>query len=170
MRDTDVISLLKQLSDELESNYSYLNGGGCCCIAAMVQKAFYKYLPHIPTRIAVMGDRRSRGNIYKARAKIPPYEVHSKLSWRLEGISFTHVMIEFKVKESWYAFDSAGVTECLEDWNGYLRSEGYLLHDEATALADNPDGWNSMFNRDQLPMIQKRIENTFQSNLIPQEV
>ena len=120
-----------------------------------------KYLQDlVPTRIVVGSDERVV-NLNRIREKI---NTLNRREWDENNVVFAHVLVEFREKGKWYAFDSTdGVKTKKDHWNDscWTRNKGHLTVEEAMALANTRSGWNSFFDRDEIPMVRRRITKFF---------
>ena len=139
---------------ELDNTFSFVNKGGCGCVAAMLAKAFRHEFPIM--RITSSGID-SGANLDTIRSNMT--DNMSKDAWYDNGIYFNHVWVEVLFKKKWYVLDATGIhtrKEMYREWN--TPAKGSFSIDEIQALA-NENSWNTMFDRKQLPAMQKMINN-----------
>lgn len=148
---------LKELSSKLIDNHPFVDYGGCCVVAAHVAKHLSK---HVPVRVVV--GNYDDADLDEIRPNINPLDMRE---WEANGVGFEHVLVEFKENGRWYTFDSThGVKRRAEFWGSYCfceKAEGCLTIKEATALASSGYGWNSTFDRHEIPTIRRRIGRFF---------
>lgn len=162
----NLINILNKLGKKIENKYEDINSGGCCFFAARVGQELVKL--GIPTKIVVASDiiDYESGEEIVSIDDIRPHIVDNSLfEWNNNDIMFGHVGIEFQHEGKSYLYDTGGVKR----WNGFLTCcgepyylyPGYLTVEEASELADS-EGWNDMFNRDDIPAIVKEIKKYFE--------
>lgn len=150
---------LDDLASDILQNHPNIDFGGCCVFAAHVAKYLVQ---HVTIRIVIGQDYSSIRNLNRIREKINPLE---KTEWEDHDIDFAHVLVEFKQKGKWFAYDATnGVMGKKEHWeeSRWRRNKGEITIEEATSLANTPT-WNSDFDRDEIPEVRRRIDNFFRS-------
>jgi len=156
----DLIETLNKLGERINRWYPAVNTGGCCVYAAAVGKELEAR--GIETRIIVAA-WGARSNLDKVRPKLN--NANRKEEWNGKDVWFNHVGVEFKHKGKTFHYDTDGVNakrRTLKSWNIY---PGRLSVDEATALADEPEGWNDYFNRKKIPSMKRHIRSFLAANL-----
>jgi hypothetical protein len=98
-------------------------------------------------------------NVSEARKNVKNIQDH--VEWWRNGIYFYHVGVEFIYKRRVYHFDSNGAKLADGNLMGYPLYKGRMKLGWAEKLAAVPSNWNSRFNRDNIPLLQKRVERTF---------
>lgn len=135
----------------------FINQGGCCVFAILLAKKLQK-LGRVRIRCSDI-KKRSLTTIRK--------ELHNPLNineWDNAGVMFEHVFVEFRYKNRTYHIDSEGIYHVdgrkantpLMD-NRYAVHAGELTLDEAEQFSKEPHAWNRMFNRRQIPKLEKLI-------------
>ena len=150
--DINVLDERLKLVDEL---FDFVNCGGCGCVANILAKQLRTVFPVM--RITSSG-YLGEGNIDKVRNVLG--NNLNKDEWDENGFYFAHVWVEVCVDDEWYALDSTGVTPVeymYEEWG--VPAEGSFTLEEIAALSGDADGWNSLFDRDQLPDMELMIKN-----------
>lgn len=149
-----ILKFLKDLGKELENNFTCLNYGGCCVVAGYVALHLRHYCPDLKIRVNGDWGTPNDYNSFKQSLNntLDPDE------WRDNGAVFPHVLIQFKYKNRNYLIDSEGVYKTKE-WPGLVK--GWLSVNEAIALGSTPRGWNTDFDRDQIPAIRRTITKMF---------
>ena len=69
--------------------------------------------------------------------------------WNRYGIENCHVMLHVRIEGNWWFVDSTGV----HDEHSYGLAE-FISYEDLCTFADKPQGWNSMFDRRDLPTIE----------------
>lgn len=147
----------------IDYDFDSVNYGGCCAVAYAFAKHLQKYFPVkiIVANYAWM--EKNDQDVSEIRQKL---STNTLAAWNENGISFAHILVEFEVD---------GITYHLETEDGLKERhthtlgkhpilKGHLSLTDAEELANNPDGWNDRFDRDQLPAINKAINKFFQRN------
>ena len=151
---------LKTLNRDLKRigrNFSYVNYGGCGCVAAMLSVALRPKYPIM--RIVQYNGRNGKiKSLDTIRNNMK--DTHSKLEWSRNGLSFAHLWVEVFVDDKWYGLDSDGVRAVKEMYRDCgVPADGSFTIDEIQALAAT-DSWNEAFDRSQLPAMQQLITAT----------
>jgi len=153
---------IRDFLSDYDENYDYINWGGCAVSAVLLAEALTSFVDEL--KIVVYDDNCSnpqKVNINEMRNYISR---NTLPEWNELGIYFGHVWVEFKWKGRWYAIDSDGLKsrkEMYERWGVPLS--GALSFKEMKELADSSRGWNSMFDRKQIPSMKKFVKK----NLVP---
>lgn len=149
---------LDKLLCEIDVNFEYVNSGGCACVAAMIaEKVRHIY----PVMRITSSSNRSKANLDTIRENLR--DNYCKDEWYNNGIYFGHVWVEICIDDNWYVLDATGVHTVEDMYNIWSTpAEGSYTLDEVDALAnDTGNSWNTMFDRDQLPDIQKLVNEIF---------
>lgn len=149
-----IIRALNGAGRQINSDVPCVNNGGCCIVASRIAERL-KALG-IPARGIVSS--WGNYNLDQLREENKP---QCKEDW---GISFTHVLVSFDYNGKHYLCDSNGCKEYdkLPDHDPTCHAticEGCLSTDELTELANEPRGWNRMFNRGYIPTIERIIDS-----------
>lgn len=158
MMDKALTKLDRFLRERIIGNHPDINYGGCCVFAA----ALAPYLAKVgKVRIRVESDSYDGPptSITKARKNISDNHVYE---WNEEGVNFWHVAIEFVYKDKTYHVDARGV----HHHRRFNFVDGALTLKEAAELASTGEGWNSDFNRREIPTIKTRLERYFRKHLV----
>lgn len=152
------IRSLNAFARRMHKKYPTMNYGGCCVFAAMVTKHLQQVFP---TAVAVggYGDEPPIDEVRNNVRKNTPFE------WNMRGVYFCHVVAEIEIKGKKYFFDTKGVRKASDHVGasgGWPLIEGRLTQEEAEELGNTKSGWNSSFNRKQIPKIQKDVNKYFE--------
>ena len=161
----NLIDQLRVLGKQINNNFNYVNCGGCAVIASIV--GTYLREIGIEPRIVVGDDHEDDGtSVDEIRNQIKKNTIKE---WNKNGLHFGHVAIEFDYNGERWQFDTDDTAHPDGYVDTYMRYEGYLSLEEVTeiALDTSGDGWNWMFNRDQIPHIHKMVFDFFNTNLLP---
>lgn len=152
-----LIATLNNLAKQTIAQHPNVDKGGCCVVAA-----------HIAQRLKALGVEAwvvtgstwwtGSKNIDEIRNDVQ-YN-NSKDDWESNGIDFAHVLVEFKWRGRYYAYDSThGAVIAPHYWNNicWIRNIGSFSVEEAHSFAQD-DGWNITFDRDQIPAIVNKID------------
>lgn len=153
---------LEQLDTDLQNidaTFHRINWGGCGCMAAMLADALRLKFPVM--RITSSGNCGDK-DLDEMRSNMEGDSNMYKSTWSDNGLWFNHVWIEVLTHEGWRAIDSEGVhmiDDMYQKWG--TPATGSFTIDEINALSMNSgSGWNSSFDRDQLPEMQAMITET----------
>lgn len=150
-----LIEMLNALGEEAETTINNLNSGGCAVFAAHVGY-------HLKYRAGISNVRLRIGHSFADECdQIPTIEearknTHSNANahdWNDVGVHFGHVIVEFELDDRVYHYDSSGVTRAagVTENFGFVLHKGALTIEEGLQIACDPSGWNSSFNRSQIP-------------------
>jgi hypothetical protein len=148
---------------KLQTQYSYINFGGCCVIASCLADQLHKV--GVPVRIVVSESiwAGELPTINEARKRLKK-ENNTTRDWNLGGVYFGHVVAEVKVNKRWHILDTdCGCIPSAEYWadRPLKPFKGYLTLDEARFLAGRKDGWNPTFEREQIKGIKQMVSLYF---------
>lgn len=168
MSTKKLLKMLNELGKEAELRIESLNSGGCAVFAAHVGY-YLKYragIKDVKLRVGnSWADEESEiPSVEEARNNVHPNANASE--WSAAGLSFGHVIIEFttgKVKRTSCHYDSKGVTGRSNVTNnfGFSLHPGSMTVEEGLQIASEQDGWNRMFNREQIPTLINIIDKHF---------
>lgn len=144
----NIIRELEKLCRDLDKKFRAINCGGCCVVAGYV--ALFLRHCDIDAKVIVI-DGRTR-DLNKLRNQ---FEDPSDISnWFNSSISFAHVLVAFTYNGKEYVMDSNGIRSKSGEQD---IAEGHLEIREAIALGRKTSGWNSWFDRKQIPGIRRTI-------------
>lgn len=163
-----LLAMLNKLGKDAEKNIEYLNSGGCAVFAAHVGYHL-KYRAGLTDVVLRVGhsyadDEDDLIPIDEARNHLHPNANASE--WNAAGLSFGHVILEFKTgktKPARWHYDSSGVTSVSNVTNnfGFLLHPGEMTVEEGLAIAADHAGWNTLFDRRQIPALIRIIDKHF---------
>lgn len=147
-----------------------VNYGGCCVYAAAVAERLQELgLKHVECIASVDDWFDHVGAVEDARNNLIADEVYAEgengpLDWGYAGLSLHHIAVRFKHNGRWYTHDSDTVIHGRDTFgkNGYGATPDGLTPLEARAMADDPDGWNSTFDRRDIPAIRRLVQEVLQ--------
>jgi hypothetical protein len=160
-----IVKRIKSLCNSFgDNNIYYINQGGCCVFANLLVKALMKH--NIEAGGIVLSweakyfneNNNSFDQIRNSSRKNDPTE------WNSNGVRFWHVAVEFKHKGKTYRADSDGIEEVRIKTKSEFRNapvyNGYLTPEELNDFSSNKHRhcWNSIFDRDDIPRIQRLVE------------
>lgn len=149
-----------QMLQQIDDKYCRINSGGCGAAAAIIGRCLSQMTR---VRIAVRTYEEPCDSIDNIRENVNRYNSKPSIDdWYDYGsIDFNHVWVEFEWAGVWYSVDTEALCEgeCVDDY-GEPYKERITLND-ITMLASNPAGWNRMFDRDQIPDIERDILEGF---------
>lgn len=154
MKHSELVDALNQLAYDLDSEFEEINAGGCGAMAAMVGK-------HLE-RMGVVCDVATPdyGSVAgKVRNSVGDRSMPHE--WDDNGMSRSHLAIRFKIGTSVRLWDTDnGVVDHIDRWELSGKDMGLgLTVQECAWISDSGVGWNSCFDRDQLPGMQYMVDN-----------
>lgn len=157
--NVDVIGRLNRLSARMKEDHHTINWGGCCVFAARVAHHLSQF---VPTRIRV-GQGWEGCDTIRIDAVRERVESNQPKEWNKAGLYFAHVIVEFEYKGKMYHYCADGVKKARSTTNmgGYRIVEGHLTNQEAKELAESKNGWNTCFDRDEIPDVHAIIDDAF---------
>jgi hypothetical protein len=154
----DLIKRLNGLGRRVLNLSPDINAGGCCVFAALVGARLEKIGKEVAIKVG-SGNGRSRPLDYYRQ------QVGSNrpTEWNDVGLYFGHIVVEFFHDDDLYHYDATGMhfADGRTYDGGYPIAEGSLTVAEAAEMAADPGGWNTNFDRDDIPDIERLIDDTF---------
>ena len=144
----------------IDNKYSNINCGGCGVMATLIGE-YLSNLTEIRIAVGVKEcfSKELELSFDQIRHVLSDNVNTSVSDWYSHGISFNHVWVEFLWGNVWYSIDMQDMrkgTYGVDDV--FIPYEGRLSLDNIKNLSNNITGWNTMFNRDQIPAIKHDIE------------
>lgn len=142
---------VRDFLDDFDSLFYRINWGGCAVAAAIIARHLLPYADDV--RITAYDNWHRNKNIDRARHQVKHNTVRD---WNAVGVAFTHVWVEFEWNGRWYAIDSEGLRsrkKMYKEWG--IPFEGSFTVQEMNVLSRHQRGWNSAFDRDQIPAMRK---------------
>ena len=156
-----LFSALASISDEVEDTVESVNCGGCGVFAGIIGQ----HLERIGLVCDVATQLRYQAQPAKAvRKKIDPLTATARV-WFDNGLSGAHLVLRFKIGNEVCLYDALGVDnrELFNRWGLSRNDFGLgLTVQETVVMSSKSVGWNSSFDRDQIPIIQE-IADTYLS-------
>lgn len=155
---------LSSFCQSILDNHPHINYGGCCVFAAMIAKHLEK---HTETRIVVGDwaalDDDTGDNIRNIDDARPSVRKNTMVEWNNGGVQFGHVLVEITYKRKKYHVDARGVFPAAERDPSfrYPIYNGSLTLKEAAKLGASSKGWNTTFDREEIPMIKRAVNKYF---------
>jgi hypothetical protein len=150
----ELIDTLDKMGSGVNRKWPYINSGGCCVFASIVGKILQE--KGIPVKGIVAA--------YSAQYKFKPIwwmrrgvSNNSIPEWERRGLDFNHVGIEFRYGGKKWHYHSKGAQIAGKSFDRMPIFRGRLTLDELIELAANEEGWNSAFDRRDIPAIEKYI-------------
>ena len=140
-----------------DTNYIRINWGGCGFMAAIIAQHLTPIVDEI--KIVSYSSWSSNTNIDAVRSQVND---NSMSGWEEFGVGFGHVWVEFKWRNKWYAVDCEGIKSqavMRHKWGN--PGGGSFTLKEIKAISNNRGGWNSSFNRDQVPSMRNVMGRKF---------
>ncbi len=155
-KNVDLVTALDMLGSEVNERFPNIDSGGCCVYASIVAAALKKHDIEAVGIVASWTAEGSRLNIDKIRTNI---EKNTVFTWNDNGISFTHVGLEFRINGRLKYYDSKGVKRANGTLDEMKVYKGRLSCDEMKKLAADWKGWNRSFNRDDIPALRRLVKS-----------
>lgn len=155
----DLINRLNRLGKRVHTQHHTINWGGCCVYAARVAEQLSKY---VPTRVRVGQGWEGPDSLVIDEVR-PQVQSNLPKEWNKQGLYFAHVVVEFEFNGKVYHYDALGVKRARPRTNmgDYPIVKGHLTIKEARELAAAKKGWNSAFDRDEIPAVHRLIDDAF---------
>lgn len=153
-----IIWALEKLGANVSRSVPAINQGGCGVYAWLVAKALHS----LGIKTEVVATNMGIGkpvDLDKLREELAAggLDFGSKRHWEMLGAQFAHVGVRLKIGRKYYVADAdtviPGKTR-LQRWKVY---KGAYTLEEAEAFAKEARGWNSWFDRRQIPTIHKLV-------------
>jgi hypothetical protein len=152
------------LSQDLTDNVEYINHGGCGVVAAEVVRILAD--AGVPSDVIVTTYDRDDPSPAEVRTRLVAkgFKRDVMHNWDMEGLHRGHLAVRFKLGHRVFHWDSEGVLSAAKGFTrgAFYRTVTYplgegLLPEEVQAMADTEQGWNSSFDRGDIPMIQELV-------------
>lgn len=141
----------------IELHFTHVNLGGCGCVAAMLAEVLR---PQYPLMRIVNSNGMWSQAVDIDEVRVNMYNPLDKHEWDNNDMHFSHLWVEIWADDQWLAVDSDGIRPLDDMYSKYVPpGEGSFTYEEIKALASTDEGWNWMFDRDQLPGIQAYIND-----------
>lgn len=160
-----LISVLRELSNDLSARFSKINHGGCGKVAAVMYEQLMQVKNVSDVKIVCVDYKRGWRNTNKHNLN------HSSNLFddlKYGDIDWAHILVSFKYRGRVYCADSAGVQsrKQMSDERDYVFHDGEIPIE--TLLRMNREFcWNWTFNTKQMPRISKAIRRAFDMNITP---
>src|SRR5690606_16191707 len=141
---------LENLSEELSSRFYFINSGGCGAMACIVYRKLEKILP-VELVIKDWGSYTIEDLRTRITNPKPEYE-----DWNRHGLYFGHVFLLITLGDTQYGWDSDELFEYDPMRQDYKR--GFKI-DDLERISFRQVGWNSTFDRKQIPKIKKYVDS-----------
>lgn len=148
---------LQAFGVKILEKYPKINEGGCAVFAALMANELVKFYP---VTVLVSDTYGGVDNIDEVRSAVSCNTVYE---WNDNGLYFGHVFLEITHDNKKYHFDAGNL--CSADERdpslGFPIIPGCLTLKEVNELADCDMGWNSSFNRDNIPQLKLKVKTFF---------
>jgi hypothetical protein len=153
----DLEKKLNDLGQHINNRYPEINHGGCCVFAAMVARELHSKGIQAQGIVASGCAAKEAGNITIDAAR-ELVEWNTVWQWESNGVSFSHVGVEFRLGRKIKHYDTNGVHKISKELDGLPIYKGRLTLKEMEDLARCKDGWNDSFNRRHIPAIRREVK------------
>lgn len=159
---TDILQSLRELAEDITRKIKNPNYGGCGVIAGLVGMQLQ--------RMGVVVDIVTPDGKYVWDG-VPASEIRHLVrdetdpeDWDSNGLNRGHMAVRFLYNGVVHTWDSDGIHP--EGAQGWFGKEGDrtdsklgegLTPTETLRMVSNPEGWNSTFNRKQIPKIENLV-------------
>jgi len=155
-----VINELNELMEDIHMRFYDINYGGCGAMAAIIGNILQdRYEIRVAIRPSVYDSSNLDALTFDdIREQVRNNCDNESISnWNDYGVSFGHMWVEFKHRNRWYAIDSGNCVphKKFEDYREKYNE--YMTLEDVKILGDNFDGWNTHFDRSQLPKIKRIV-------------
>jgi hypothetical protein len=158
MTDTVTIKKLKILSARLNRLAPNINKGGCGVVASLIAPYISMYYPTIVRAL----DDSEIADLNQVRPRI---KSTSLSAWNAKGVHFGHIMLELKVGDVSYWYDTISLSKHVPPKqlgdHVLLPHTGFLTYEEVRSISSRGGGWNKRFNRDHIPALKTCIQHFF---------
>lgn len=128
------------------------NDGGCCVVASKVSKALT--ILGVSHKIRIRAIQKQSLTEVRKKINCKGLDKSQHINWYKNGAKFNHVMVQIGDQ----LFDSNGFVS-VQSQREHL-SGGVLTQKEAENFANSAEGWNVLFDRNQIPRITKLTMRT----------
>lgn len=153
----ELLARLRRLKRVASSHVSNINYGGCGVMAAIVGAELRKL--GVEVEVATVGNRwdDSDRGLPAAKVRDNVFNIADTYEWDENGLDRGHLGVRFKSGKRVYCWDTdAGLTppSRIGRWPAAGKFGEGLTVDECKALASKQQGWNSDFNRRNIPLLR----------------
>lgn len=160
-----LIPRLNELAKELREEVEYINWGGCCVVATLMHEKLKPLLGKNHLRIEfALSDYGDNDNL-NDKLRLWKLNTSNHTNHNLNDATehgCNHAYIVFKYQGNMYYFDTDEGVQPYEEMKNRLTYRygdirvriGYAI---AKSMASSPEGWNNMFNRIDIPVLEDRI-------------
>lgn len=155
---------LNTLGRHINKRHPYINNGGCCVFASLVGRELLSL--GIEAKV-IVASREISITAEQFNNIQTDLAFNASLSaWNSNNIYFSHVGIEFSHNDKVWHYDTNGTHRAREELDGLPLYPGRLSIAEALHLAEDPEGWSSVFDRDEIPALYAYIKSFFRKTKI----
>jgi hypothetical protein len=160
----DIIDSLDALMAGVRAAFNRINSGGCGVMATIIGRALAPYVDEV--RFAVSSSWSADEPSFEEMVEIIKENHHGLMPDDLDichfedcGMGFSHVWCEFRVGDTWWAVDCENVTEAdkFTELTRWPEPFDYIPLDLLEQVSYNRYGWNTSFDRDQIPQIEDMV-------------
>lgn len=156
----DLFDTLNELGQRINRWYPYINYGGCCVFAALVGQELLAR--NIRARV-IIAQGYDHTNVEEVRQKVKNiFDMHE---WQDNGVSFSHVGLEFHFRGQYWHYDTNGVHKKSTKLDHMKINPGRLTVADAKILADKGNDWNDVFDRRSIPRLRRHIKKFFAAKM-----
>lgn len=157
------VAHIRGILKDISSTFRFINAGGCGVMATILGDNLAPIV-QVNARICDTWNSQPRSFnqiIYSLRQRSNMFPTLRQIND--EGLNFSHVWVEFYHNgETWWM--DAEQLERPENWK-YWRTDRVLpevvLLDDIRQVANQPEGWNQMFDRRCIPNLQAFTTHKF---------
>jgi len=154
---------LAAIASEVSHNVDYVNCGGCGVYATELAKRMKK-LGFTDMKLRVYSYPNANNerlvNVASVERKVFGDNLPDNLrEWSVNGVSFCHVRMEWGFRVWDVEGDEPAKTD--KAWRWYPRHPGSLSLKAMNRLSAKKAGWNTMFDRTQIPLMRQIMDKHF---------
>lgn len=166
----NLLDTLRELGDAINESCPTINLGGCCVYAAAVAKRLEALGIPVDVCVPTYGHAET---VDEARNNLRNNGSAGRTAkeWEEAGLYFAHVAVRFQYEGVWWTHDTDALHEGRDgfgkcSWNDdkprYQALPDGMTPDEALRIASHAKGWNSSFDRRDIPMVRSMVEEALQ--------
>lgn len=142
---SNLITSLNTLGRKVNQKFPNVNFGGCCVYAAYLGLLLESKGWSVRGRVSKPCYAPEGVNLRTAASNLKNPIDHYE--WGDNGVYFYHVFLMIDHEQGSFFHDTDSTEERKVNFNGMPYYDGYLTTEELKMLADEPEGWNTVFNR-----------------------
>ena len=159
--ESGFLELLKRGLISIHGRHHNINCGGCGVFATLAYPFISQLFDNVSICLVQYYGKGENVDHTRKEIIINGESVYDKKNWG--ALNFNHILLKVVVDDVSYLIDSEGVRE--EEDYCYHVCDGSFTYEEIKALSASGSGWNSWFDRDQIPSINADVAHLFNNEL-----